>query len=544
MILVSTLFIALFITLVSIPMFKSVAMRAHILDIPNERKVHSTPIPKSGGLAMALGFCVAILYGLTLDRFIGSVIMGSIILVAVGLVDDRYVIGYRPKFLSQIAAALVVIIYGGVEINSLGMLLPAGVELPLGVSLPLTLLVIVGVTNAINLADGLDGLAGGITLIIFLCLFALAYQIGDNAIVIMCIAMLGALFGFLSFNTYPASVFMGDAGSQLLGFVSIVLALRITQANALLCPVLPLLIVGFPIIDTCIVMFERIRAGRSPFVADNNHFHHKLLSLGLFHTEAVFIIYLLQTIFVACAYIFRFSSDWFVLGLYFILSGIIITFFQVTHKHRTRFKRYEIIDKVIKGKLRFLKNRDTILFVTMVTLDILLPLLMIINCIAVQGLPVYISVCAFLLGAVIVCLWVMDKQIVGGFVRVILYFMIPAIIYLNLEQPFIVYGLSFRMLYLGCCFICILSALILVRLNRSKGSFQISPMDFLILIIALSVSPLINTIMNSRQTGFIIVQILIFFYSYEILFNNSKRGRDIVIATTIITLGIIAMKGF
>jgi UDP-GlcNAc:undecaprenyl-phosphate GlcNAc-1-phosphate transferase len=544
MVLVPTLFIALFITLASIPMFKSVAVRAHILDIPNERKVHSTPIPRSGGLAMALGFCVAILYGLTLDRFIGSVILGSIILVAVGVVDDRYVIGYKPKFLFQIAAALVVIIYGGVEINSLGMLLPAGVDLPLIVSWPLTLLVIVGVTNAINLADGLDGLAGGITLIIFLCLFALAYQMGDNAVAIMCLAMLGALFGFLSFNTYPASVFMGDAGSLLLGFVSIVLALKITQTNALLCPVLPLLIVGFPIIDTCIVMVERIKAGRSPFVADNNHFHHKLLSLGLFHTEAVFIIYLLQTIFVACAYIFRFSSDWFVLGLYLILSGIIITFFHITHKYSIKFKRYEIIDEVIKRRLRFLKNRDTVLFFTMGMLDILLPSLMIINCIVVQGLPAYISICALLLGAIIVFLWATDKQIVGSLVRVILYFMIPAIIYLNLEQPFILYGLSLRMLYLICCFLCILSALILVRLNRRKGSFHISPMDYLILIIALSVSPLINTIMNSRQTGFIIVQILIFFYSYEILFNNSKRGKDIVIATTLITLGIIALKGF
>jgi UDP-GlcNAc:undecaprenyl-phosphate/decaprenyl-phosphate GlcNAc-1-phosphate transferase len=544
MILISTLFIALFITLVSIPMFKSVAVKAHILDIPNERKVHSTPIPKSGGLAMALGFCVAILYGLTLDRFIGSVIIGSIILVAMGLADDRYVIGYKPKFLSQIVAALVIIIYGGVEINSLGMLLPAGLDLPLGVSWPLTLMVIVGVTNAINLADGLDGLAGGMILIIFLCLFALAYQMGDNAVAIMCLAMLGALFGFLSFNTYPASVFMGDAGSQLLGFVSIVLALRITQANALLCPVLPLLIIGFPIIDTCIVMFERIKAGRSPFVADNNHYHHKLLSLGFFHTEAVFIIYLLQTIFVACAYIFRFSSDWFILGLYLILSGIVITFFQVTYKYSIKFKRYEMIDKVIKGKLRFLKNRDTILFFTTVTLDILLPSLMIINCIVVQGLPAYISICALLLVAVIVCLWVVNKQIIGSIVRLVLYFMIPAIVYFNLKQPYNFFGLSFRMLYLGCCFICILSALILVRLNRRKGSFQISPMDFLILIIALSVSPLINTIMNSRQAEFIIVQILIFFYSYEILFNNRKRGKNIVIATTLISLGIIALKVF
>jgi len=173
----------------------------------------------------------------------------------------------------------------------------------------------VGITNAVNLADGLDGLAGGITMITFLCICALAFRSGDASIAIMSLAMLGALFGFLSFNTYPASIFMGDAGSQFLGFVSIVLPLKMCQDYSPLSPVLPLLIVGLPVIDTLIVMSERIRSGRSPFVADNNHFHHKLLGIGLFHTEAVFIIYLLQSVFVLSAYVFRFYSDWFILAL-------------------------------------------------------------------------------------------------------------------------------------------------------------------------------------------------------------------------------------
>jgi len=543
MTLVSTLFIALFITLVTVPMFKSVAVRAHILDVPDERKVHARPMPRSGGLAMALGFSVAILVGVSVEGFIGSVLAGSFILVAAGLVDDRYEIGYKPKFLCQVAAALVVILYGGIEIKSLGMLLPDGVVLPMWASVPLTLLVIVGVTNAINLADGLDGLAGGITLIIFLCLFGLAYQTGDDTAMIMSLAMLGALFGFLSFNTYPATVFMGDSGSQLLGFASIVLALRITGSHALLGPSLPLLIVGFPILDTCIVMFERMKEGRSPFVADNNHFHHKLLSLGFFHTEAVFIIYLLQTVFVGSAYLFRYSSDWFILGLFVSLSGAIIAFFYVAGIYGLRIKRYDFIDRGIKGRLKFLKDRDRILFTATLTLDLLLPLLIFINCLLVSRIPGYLSLVLLSLAAGVCGLWVMKKSMAGNVVRVIIYFLIPCLIYLNLEKSFSFSGLNLRTVYLGSCIVCILSALVMVRLNKNRDTFHMSPMDFLILIIAISVYPLVGTMMNAKQTGFFIVQILIFFYSYEILINNGKRGRSIAIASTVTSLMIVALKG-
>ena len=161
------------------------------------------------------------------------------------------------------------IFFGGLQIKFLGVCLPDGFQLPEILSVLLTLLAIVGVTNAINLSDGLDGLAGGSSLLIFLCIGYLAYTgsyIANNYfIVLISASVIGSIFGFLRFNTYPATVFMGDAGSQLLGFLAITLSLGLTQCNTPLSAFLPLLLLGFPVLDTLAVMVERISNGRSPF---------------------------------------------------------------------------------------------------------------------------------------------------------------------------------------------------------------------------------------------------------------------------------------
>ena len=127
---------------------------------------------------------------------------------------------------------------------------------------------------------------------------------------LLCTAIVGAIFGFLRFNTYPATVFMGDTGSQLLGFLAITLSIGVTQRETPLSPLLPLLLLGFPVLDTITVMAERIASGRMPFSPDKNHFHHKLMRLGLFHTEAVVTIYGITALLTAAAYLLRFHSDW------------------------------------------------------------------------------------------------------------------------------------------------------------------------------------------------------------------------------------------
>jgi UDP-GlcNAc:undecaprenyl-phosphate GlcNAc-1-phosphate transferase len=193
-------------------------------------------MPKTGGIAMALGALIPILFWAPSGRFITAALISAGIVVLIGIIDDIWILGYKAKFAGQLTAALIFILYGGIKIKSLGMLLPATVVLPDWLSIPITLVFLVAVTNSINLSDGLDGLAGGISLLIFACIGYLAFQGGNILIAMFSAAMAGAIIGFLRFNTYPAVLFMGDTGSQLLGFMAGTLSISLTQGNTLLNP--------------------------------------------------------------------------------------------------------------------------------------------------------------------------------------------------------------------------------------------------------------------------------------------------------------------
>ena len=169
-----------------------------------------------GGVAMALGTMVPIILWLPGSPLVRAILIGAAIIVLAGAVDDIKHLDYKAKFTGQVIAALVIILYGGITIDNLGVLLPEGYLLPKAISILLTMMVIVGVTNAINLSDGLDGLAGGITLLTFICIAYLAFRCENIAIAISAVAAAGAIFGFLRYNTHPAVIFMGDSGSQFL----------------------------------------------------------------------------------------------------------------------------------------------------------------------------------------------------------------------------------------------------------------------------------------------------------------------------------------
>ena len=535
-----TLFLALFITLGAVPLLRRLAERANIMDIPDERKVHSKPIPKIGGLAMALGFFVPTLLWLDFSPFVIALLISTAMLVAAGCADDIFNLGYKPKFLAQIIAALVIMLYGGIQIRSLGMLLPEGVLLPGFIALPLTLVVIVGITNAINLADGLDGLAGGLTLMTFLCLCALAYQSGDYTVLFVCMVMLGALVGFLNYNTYPATVFMGDAGSQTLGFIAIVLSIKLTQESGALSPLLPILIVGFPIIDTLEVMLERARKGRPLFVADNNHFHHKLLRLNLYHTEAVFIIYLLQSLLVLSAYLLRFYSDWIILAVFVIFAGAIVGFFQITHATNFTFKR---TFQPIKVKLRVFRSRALLLRVAGIPLLFILPALLIANCAMIDGLPPAPAWLAAAAALIIAALWIMRFSKLSSVLRIVLYFSIPAVIYIRPDLPAALWGLNLKPLYPALFILCLISAMFVIRYDRRKTGFKPSPIDYLILLLALIVPTLLAPVMDEQKTRAFLAQVLIFLYCYEVMLGKRRLGYNVVTVTTIVALIIVAFKG-
>jgi UDP-GlcNAc:undecaprenyl-phosphate GlcNAc-1-phosphate transferase len=543
MLLFSTLLLSLFITITLMPVTRKLAIRLHGMDIPNERKVHPYPMPKSGGIAMAVGICVSVLLWANGDQFVRAVLLGTGIVVVFGLIDDFRDIGYKGKFIGQIAAALVVIFYCGVTIRSLGMLLPHDVLLPAWVAIPLTVLVIVGVTNAINLSDGLDGLAGGISLLSFICIGYLAYRAGNMGIALFSVAVVGAIFGFLRFNTFPATLFMGDAGSQCLGFTGITLSLALTQGNTPLSPLLPLLLLGFPVLDTLTVMLSRLYHGKSPFKADTNHFHHKLIGLGFYHTEAVFIIYVIQAFLVTAAFVLRFYSDWLLLSLYIGLSGLILFVFFITSKKQWKVTRYALIDTAIKGRLKVLREKNILIQVSFRILEIGTYALLLFTCFVPASVPRYISLIAIGFLGSISLIGFLKKEWLGVTLQFALYLMIPLIIYagatnmaqwmLNpLERP---YNLSFGVLAL--------LVILTLKFTRRRKGFKVTPMDFLILFIALVVPNIPDIRIQSYHMGLIAAKIIVLFFTYEVLIGELRGKLSRLGLTTIAALVIVAIRG-
>lgn len=301
--------VAMVVTMALVPLLMKHAGALRVLDAPNARKVHSSPIPRVGGIAMATGTVLGLLpWLLEGNSTLVAVMVGAGIVFIFGVADDRADLSATIKFGGQLLAIAVVVGLGGVVIDSYSIVVRH--DLPAWIGLPLTVVFILGVTNAINLSDGLDGLAGGTTLLSLVALGALAFSIGFVDVAAVAFVISGAVLGFLRFNTFPARIFMGDGGSQFLGFMVAVLAVMFTQHDSVaFSSAVPLLLLGLPVVDTLMVMAQRAREGRPLFSADRRHVHHKLLDLGFDHNEAVAVIYGIQALFFLSAWFMRYQPD-------------------------------------------------------------------------------------------------------------------------------------------------------------------------------------------------------------------------------------------
>lgn len=337
------------------------AVKIGALDIPGERKVHDHPVPRIGGAAVVLALLTVGLGAFSVAPhlrqsftenlpFWGSLALSGMLVFFLGLYDDLRHASITLKFAVQLLAAAGVMAFGGVRIQRLGIPFDGSVDLA-WLGIPLTALWIVGVTNAFNLIDGLDGLAGGVAFISSMTLFIVALLNGDRYRVVLVAATLsGALLGFLRYNRYPAKIFLGDSGSMVVGFIlavlSVVGSVKRTAALALL---IPILIVGVPVFDTLFAMGRRLlkkilverdfslSAFGAMFRADRAHIHHVLMEMGYSHRKAVLVLYGLSSILgvfaVAAAII---QNDQVSFGL--ILAGI-AGFIVVRQFGGIRFRR-------------------------------------------------------------------------------------------------------------------------------------------------------------------------------------------------------------
>ncbi len=288
---------AFVVTLFCIPPIIAFLKKYSLLDVPNARKEHSSPIPTMGGIAIVGGMMVALFLWFPFTFNISQInfFFSIIILFGLGIMDDRQDLSARYKFIIQLGLASLIAI-SGIRITSLNGFLGIQ-ELPIQAQFFFTVIAITGITNAFNLIDGIDGLAGGLGFMSLTILGIFLSLNGDVNTALIAFAMAGGLLAFLYFNFNPAKIFMGDTGSLVLGFVVAVLSIRLMQVNsAALYPVLPHApvfvfgIVLIPVYDTLRVFSIRIWSGKSPFMADRTHIHHLLTNQGFSHGLAAKLI--------------------------------------------------------------------------------------------------------------------------------------------------------------------------------------------------------------------------------------------------------------
>ena len=273
------------------PVARVIAYKVGAIDVPkDDRRMHKTPIPRLGGLAVFAGFSVASMVFCDLSRSIISFWFGGLIIVTLGMLDDIFRLNALIKFAVQIAAALIPISQGyTIEfINLFGNYITLG-----ALEIPVTILWIVGLTNAINLIDGLDGLSCGISAICSLALLLCTILLGDNMEITLLTGILaGSCLGFLPFNTNPAKIFIGDTGALFLGYTLSILSLQgLFKTHTILSFMIPLSIFGLPLFETVFSFLRRIAHGKNPFKADRGHLHHRLIDLGFNQKQSVGILY-------------------------------------------------------------------------------------------------------------------------------------------------------------------------------------------------------------------------------------------------------------
>lgn len=296
----AALLAAAVVALISTPVVRSLAFRVGAVDIPKDnRRMHNHPIPRMGGLAIFFGFLLSVLIFLPLSEQLRGMLLGTVIIVILGIFDDIYALPAKPKFLVQIVAALFAVLAGNrIFILSNINIFSSNPYWELGwLSIPISVLWIVGITNAVNLIDGLDGLACGVSTISSMTLLVIALTVSEPDVAILMAALSGATIGFLPYNLNPAKIFMGDTGSTFLGFVLATVSIQgLFKFYTVISFAVPFLMLGLPIFDTCFAILRRISKGQSPMSPDRGHIHHRLIDMGFSQKQAVAVLYIISAI--------------------------------------------------------------------------------------------------------------------------------------------------------------------------------------------------------------------------------------------------------
>jgi len=484
---------------------------------------------------MAIGLLAPTLLTVELTAATKGLIGGILVLLVFGLCDDRNTLGYRAKFLGQIIAAGSCMMIGGIRIGTLTL---GGVDIfPAWASVLLTFIFLIGVTNAVNLADGLDGLAGGLVLLCLCAVALFAAASGNTLVVSLALIQAGAILGFLRFNTHPARIFMGDSGSQVLGFSVGVLSIMATRGDASpYSPALPLLLLGLPIIDTVSVMFTRIRSGRSPFVADSNHLHHRLLRLGFAHREAVLLVYIAQVSLVLLAYFMRFQSDLDIVFAFGLFAGLLLGMLRIAGRSGWSMKGLEHTSSARRFLITFMPaGRLSSVALVVMSASLLLYILKVVASSTSVSVDVGLLSLGMLVALVLLSSWRAEGPL-RWFEKVAAYVIVVMLVYLDQTAVHESHGIvTLSWILIG---LTALSGVLCFWLSPTRR-FEATTLDLLVVFIALVMPNLPGSLPLPPDLPEGIAKAVVLLYVVEMLQSVDLR-RLIPRATLILTLAAVA----
>lgn len=349
-----TLVVCFFSSILITPMVKKLAFLIGATDKPNYRKVHQKIMPRLGGLAIFLSFIIGILIYKPISNTYLPIIIGSFVIILTGALDDMIEISPKLKLAGQIVAAAVVVIMGDIRVDFIN--LPFGGKIEFGIlSIPFTMLWIVGITNAINLIDGLDGLAAGVSTIALFTIAGMSFITGQVIVSVFALIVAVSTAGFLFYNFHPAKIFMGDTGALFLGYIISVISLLGYKNVTFISLIIPVIILGVPISDTFFAIIRRL-VNRQPLSApDKSHLHHCLLRSGFTHRQTVLLIYAMSIFLGLAAFIFSQSTVW---GSMIVIAILLIMIEVIVEKIGLVREDYKPLLNFVKGfKPINMKNR-------------------------------------------------------------------------------------------------------------------------------------------------------------------------------------------
>lgn len=527
---------AMIICMAIVPLMIRLAPHVGMIDLPDPRKVHTIPIARVGGIGIVIGAIIPIVFWLPFDPLIASYIFGCLVLLIFGVWDDSCELGHYVKFIGQFAAVLPAVYYADLYVTTL----PLIGEIPEKIGQIFTVIAIVGMINATNHSDGLDGLAGGLSLLSLACIGYLMHMAGDTSMVFITVAVMGGVFGFLRFNSHPAKVFMGDGGSQFLGFsLGFLVIVLVQKSNPALSPALPLLILGLPVVDILAVFYLRISGGMNWFKATRNHIHHRLLDIGFTHYESVIIIYLIQMLLILCSIFFLYEYDLLLLFIYLVVT--ISVFISLTVSERMGYKVHRnsgpsIIDGIINKKL---KSKTLMkLFGDYIVLAIALIFLAV--SILVENVPVDIGYLPLVLLVCFLFTYVFLKKHRRLISKLVLFVTAALIVYIDYYH--FVWMNDFLVDIETAIYIIMACTVALVIKFDDKLDFKMSPLDYLVAIIVIIAFTILNLSPENIEYGNYILKLILLFYGCELIEKRNVLGFKVVTSASLLTLIILTYK--